>query len=243
MVDDATIFRAMSQAAEESGRLICMHAENGGAVDVIVQRALAEGKRENLRIYTTRSRGPRPPKAKPPVAPLRWRRWQARRFISCIFPATMRWKRCGERAIVACRRMRETCPQYLYLSLEQMDAPGFEGAKYVLARRCARNGIRKSCVERAGARHVGGFHGPLPILLQESKLDGELTKIPNGGPGGIEHRLSLVYTGGVHGGRFSPNRFVQLVATAPAKLFGLFPRKGPIRDRLGRSRFSNFRPE
>jgi dihydropyrimidinase len=55
----------------------------------------------------------------------------------------------------------------------------------------------------------------------------DFTKIPNGGPG-IEHRLSLIYTGGVHGGRFSPNRFVQLVATAPAKLFGLFPRKGTI---------------
>ena len=55
----------------------------------------------------------------------------------------------------------------------------------------------------------------------------DFTKIPNGGPG-IEHRLSLVYTGGVHGGRFSPNRFVQLVSTSPAKLFGLFPRKGTI---------------
>src|SRR5207245_3993897 len=55
----------------------------------------------------------------------------------------------------------------------------------------------------------------------------DFTKIPNGGPG-IEHRLSLVYTGGVHGKHFSPNRFVQLVSTAPAKLFGLYPRKGTI---------------
>ena len=53
------------------------------------------------------------------------------------------------------------------------------------------------------------------------------TKIPNGGPG-IEHRLSLIYTGGVHGKRFSPNRFVEVVSTSPAKLFGLFPRKGTI---------------
>jgi dihydropyrimidinase len=64
--------------------------------------------------------------------------------------------------------------------------------------------------------------------LKEKELGkDDFTKIPNGGPG-IEHRLSLVYTGGVHGGRFSPNRFVQLVSTAPAKLFGLFPRKGTI---------------
>jgi dihydropyrimidinase len=56
---------------------------------------------------------------------------------------------------------------------------------------------------------------------------GDFTKIPNGGPG-VEHRLSLIYSGGVHGGHFSANRFVQLVSTAPAKLFGLYPRKGTI---------------
>jgi len=68
-----------------------------------------------------------------------------------------------------------------------------------------------------------------PFCFEDQKTLGkdDFTKIPNGGPG-IEHRLSLVYTGGVHGARFSPNRFVQLVATAPAKLFGLFPRKGTI---------------
>jgi dihydropyrimidinase len=55
----------------------------------------------------------------------------------------------------------------------------------------------------------------------------DFTKIPNGGPG-IEHRMSLVYSGGVGGGRFGANRFVQLVSTAPAKLFGLYPRKGTI---------------
>jgi dihydropyrimidinase len=68
-----------------------------------------------------------------------------------------------------------------------------------------------------------------PFCYKEQKELGkdDFSKIPNGGPG-IEHRLSLVYTGGVHGGWFSPNRFVQLVSTAPAKLFGLFPRKGTI---------------
>ena len=56
---------------------------------------------------------------------------------------------------------------------------------------------------------------------------GDFTKIPNGGPG-IEHRMSLVYSGGVAQGRFNVNRFVELVATTPAKLFGLYPRKGTI---------------
>jgi dihydropyrimidinase len=68
-----------------------------------------------------------------------------------------------------------------------------------------------------------------PFCFKEQKELGkdDFTKIPNGGPG-IEHRLSLVYSGGVHGGHFSPNRFVQLVSTAPAKLFGLYPRKGTL---------------
>jgi len=68
-----------------------------------------------------------------------------------------------------------------------------------------------------------------PFCFKEQKEMGkdDFTKIPNGGPG-IEHRLSLIYTGGVHGGRFSPNRFVEVVSTSPAKLFGLFPRKGTI---------------
>ena len=56
---------------------------------------------------------------------------------------------------------------------------------------------------------------------------GDFTKIPNGGPG-VEHRMSLIYSGGVAGGRFSVNRFVELVSTTPAKLFGLYPRKGTI---------------
>lgn len=56
---------------------------------------------------------------------------------------------------------------------------------------------------------------------------GDFTKIPNGGPG-VEHRMSLIYSGGVAGGRFNVNRFVELVSTTPAKLFGLYPRKGTI---------------
>src|SRR5438093_1272239 len=124
----------------------------------------------------------------------------------------------------------ETVPQYLYLSLENMDAPGFESAKYVFTPplREKRNqeklwqGLAKDTLQVVSTDHC-------PFCFKEQKELGkdDFTKIPNGGPG-IEHRLSLVYTGGVHGKHFSPNRFVQLVATAPAKLFGLYPRKGTI---------------
>jgi dihydropyrimidinase len=124
----------------------------------------------------------------------------------------------------------ETCPQYLYLSLEHMDAPGFEAAKYVFTPPLREKwhqeklwqGLTQDTLQVVSTDHC-------PFCFKEQKELGidDFTKIPNGGPG-IEHRLSLVYTGGVHGHRFSPNRFVQLVSTAPAKLFGLFPRKGTI---------------
>ncbi len=195
MLDDATIFRAMSQAAKYDG-LICMHAENGGAIDVIVQKALAEGKR-------------------------------APKYHALTRPTTAEAEATSDRGLPA---YAETCPQYLYLSLENMDAPGFEGAKYVFTPPLREKwhqeklwqGLAKDTLQVVSTDHC-------PFCFKEQKELGkdDFTKIPNGGPG-IEHRLSLIYTGGVHGKRFSPNRFVEVVSTAPAKLFGLYPRKGTI---------------
>jgi dihydropyrimidinase len=74
---------------------------------------------------------------------------------------------------------------------------------------------------------VSTDHCPFCFKEQKELGKNDFTKIPNGGPG-VEHRLSLIYSGGVHGGKFSANRFVQLVSTAPAKLFGLYPAKGTI---------------
>ena len=124
----------------------------------------------------------------------------------------------------------ETCPQYLYLSLENMDAPGFEGAKYVFTPPLREkwhqeklwNGLKQDHLQVVSTDHC-------PFCFKEQKELGkdDFTKIPNGGPG-IEHRMSLIYSGGVAKGRFTVNRFVELVSTTPAKLFGLYPRKGTI---------------
>src|SRR5467141_3224928 len=226
MLDDATIFRAMSQAAKYGG-LICMHAENGGVIDVIVQQALAEGKRAPKYHALTR-----PTTAEAEATP---------RAIALAemagAPVYLVHLSCND-ALEKVREARdrglpayaETCPQYLYLSLENMDAPGFEGAKYVFTPPLREKwhqeklwqGLAKDTLQVVSTDHC-------PFCFKEQKELGkdDFTKIPNGGPG-IEHRLSLVYTGGVHGKHFSPNRFVQLVATAPAKLIGLYPRKGTI---------------
>jgi dihydropyrimidinase len=226
MLDDATIFRAMSQAAKHSG-MICMHAENGGAIDVIVQQALAEGKRA--------------PKYHALTRPTTAEAEATSRAIALAemagAPVYIVHLSCNE-ALEKVREARdrglpayaETCPQYLYLSLENMDVPGFEGAKYVFTPPLREKwhqeklwqGLKQDTLQVVSTDHC-------PFCFKEQKELGkdDFTKIPNGGPG-IEHRLSLIYTGGVHGKRFSANRFVELVSTAPAKLFGLFPRKGTV---------------
>ena len=226
MVDDATIFRAMSQAAKYGG-LICMHAENGGVIDVIVQKALAEGKRSPKYHALTR---PTTAEGEATARAIALAEMAGSPVyivhLSCN-DALEKVREARDRGVPA---YAETCPQYLYLSLDKMDAPGFEGAKYVFTPPLREKwhqeklwqGLAQDTLQVVSTDHC-------PFCMKEQKELGkdDFTKIPNGGPG-IEHRLSLIYTGGVHGGRFSPNRFVQLVATAPAKLFGLYPRKGTI---------------
>jgi dihydropyrimidinase len=226
MLDDASIFKAMRQAAKYSG-LICMHAENGGAIDVIVQQALAEGKRA--------------PKYHALTRPVTAEAEATSRAIALAemagAPVYIVHLSCNE-ALEKVREARdrglpayaETCPQYLYLSLENMDAPGFEGAKYVFTPPLREKWHQEKLWQ--GLAHdtlqvVSTDHCPFCFKEQKEMGKDDFTKIPNGGPG-IEHRLSLIYTGGVHGKRFSANRFVEVVSTTPAKLFGLFPRKGTI---------------
>ena len=226
MLDDATIFKAMSQAAKYNG-LICMHAENGGAIDVIVKRALAEGKTA--------------PKYHALTRPTTAEAEATGRAIALAemagAPVYIVHLSCNE-ALEKVREGRdrglpvyaETCPQYLYLSLENMDAPGFEGAKYVFTPPLREKWHQEKLwqgLARDTLQVVSTDHCPFCYKEQKEMGRGDFTKIPNGGPG-VEHRLSLIYSGGVHGGHFSANRFVQLVSTAPAKLFGLYPRKGTI---------------
>jgi dihydropyrimidinase len=226
MLDDASIFKAMGVAAD-CGGMICMHAENGGAIDVIVQRALAEGKRA--------------PKYHALTRPVTAEAEATSRAIALAemagTPVYIVHLSCNE-ALEKVREARdrglrvyaETCPQYLYLSLENMDGPGFDGAKYVFTPPLREKWHQEKLwqgLAQDDLQVVSTDHCPFCMKEQKELGKDDFTKIPNGGPG-IEHRVSLVYSGGVHGGRFSPNRFVQLVSTAPAKLFGLYPRKGTV---------------
>ena len=202
-------------------------AENGGAIDVIVQQALAEGKRAPKYHALTR---PTTAEAEATSRAIALAEMAGAPVyivhLSCN-DALEKVREARDRGLPA---YAETCPQYLYLSLENMDAPGFEGAKYVFTPPLREKWHQEKLWH--GLAHdtlqvVSTDHCPFCFKEQKELGKDDFTKIPNGGPG-IEHRLSLIYTGGVHGKRFSVNRFVEVVSTTPARLFGLFPRKGTI---------------
>ncbi len=226
MLDDGSIFKALRTTATNGG-LVCMHAENGNAIDVIVQQALAEGKKA--------------PKYHALTRPTTAEAEATSRAIALAemagAPVYIVHLSCND-ALEKVREARdrglpvyaETCPQYLYLSIENFDVPDFEGAKYVFTPPLREkwhqeklwNGLKTDHLQVVSTDHC-------PFCFKEQKELGrnDFTKIPNGGPG-VEHRMSLIYSGGVAAGRFSVNRFVELVSTTPAKLFGLYPRKGTI---------------
>src|SRR4030095_6715898 len=222
MVDDATIFRALKQTAK-NGALICMHAEKGSVIDVIIQQALAEGKTAPVYHALTR----------PTVA-------EAEAVNRAIALAEIAGAPVyivhlsSEDALNQVREARdrgvpsfaETCPQYLLLSMEELARPNFEGAKYVFTPPLREKHHPPKLWE--GLKHdhlqvVSTDHCPFCFEDQKSLGKDDFTKIPNGGPG-IENRLQLLYHYGVNQGRLSLTRFVELTASAPARIFGMYPK-------------------
>jgi dihydropyrimidinase len=226
MLDDGSIFKAL-QTTSQNGGMVCMHAENGSAIDVIVQQALAEGKKSPKYHALTR---PTTAEAEATARAIALAEMAGAPIyivhLSCN-DALEKVREARDRGLPV---YAETCPQYLYLSIENFDVPGFEGAKYVFTPPLREkwhqeklwNGLKRDHLQVVSTDHC-------PFCFKEQKELGkdDFTKIPNGGPG-VEHRMSLIFSGGVASGRFSANRFVELVSTTPAKLFGLYPRKGTI---------------
>jgi dihydropyrimidinase len=123
----------------------------------------------------------------------------------------------------------ETCTQYLYVTEDDLAHPNFEGAKYVFtppARQPWQREVLWQAIANGSLQAVTSDHAPWNFAGQKDLGRDDFTRIPNGGPG-IEERLTMVYQG-VNDGRFSLNRFVDLVATGPARMFGMYPRKGTI---------------
>lgn len=226
--DDGQITKAMQKAAS-NGAMIMMHAENGSVIDLLVQQAVAAGHTSPLYHGLTRP-------------------WQAEEEAThrAIMMANLTGAPLyvvhvsAKQAVEQIARARdlgqnvfgETCPQYLYLSLEeQLGAPGFEGAKWVCSTplRSRAEGHQNhmwQSLRTNDIQMVSTDHCPFCMKDQKEMGIGNFAKIPNG-IGSVEHRMDLLYQGVVDG-HISVERWVELTSTTPARMFGMYGRKGVI---------------
>jgi dihydropyrimidinase len=225
---DGQIVRAM-QAAAGNGGLIMMHAENGAAIDVLVQQALERGDTAPYYHGITRPWQTEQEATHRAVmladltgAPLYVVHVSAKQALARIAEA----RNAGQNVF------GETCPQYLYLSLEEnLGAPGFEGAKWVCSTplRARAEGHQDELwryIRTGDVTAVSTDHCPFCMKDQKEMGIGNFAKIPNG-IGGVEHRMDLLYQG-VADGRISKERWVEVCCTTPARMFGLYGKKGVI---------------
>ncbi|SDT42305.1 dihydropyrimidinase [Friedmanniella luteola] len=231
--DDGQILRAMQKAAE-NGSMIMMHAENGGMIDVLVQQLLAEGKTDPYWHGISRPWQAEEEATHRAImianltgAPLYVVHVSAKQAVQQIAAA----RDAGQNVF------GETCPQYLYLSLEeQLGASGpewgsFEGAKWVCstplrARAEGHQDHMWQALRTNDIQMVSTDHCPFCMKDQKDLGIGSFAKIPNG-IGSVEHRMDLMYQGVVTG-QISLPRWVELTSTTPARMFGLHGRKGVI---------------
>jgi dihydropyrimidinase len=222
---DGEILLAMQQAAR-SGAMVMMHAENGIAIDQLVAQALAAGKTEPVQHGLTR-----PPElegeatsraitlAQVAHCPLYIVHLSASHALAAVAQA----RNSGQNVFA------ETCPQYLYLSLDDLARPDFEGAKYVASPPLRPQPHQQSLWQGLRTNDlsvVSTDHCPFCFVEQKELGRGDFSKIPNGIPG-VEHRMDLLHQG-VIGGEISLPRWVEITSTTPARMFGLYPRKGVI---------------
>jgi dihydropyrimidinase len=222
---DGEILLAMQQAAR-IGALTMMHAENGIAIDRLVAQAVAAGRTDPVHHGLTR-----PPELEAEAtgraitlagvtgAPLYIVHLSAAQALQHVAAA-----RDEGRQVFA-----ETCPQYLFLSLDDLARPGFDGAKYVCSPPLRLREHQDTLWRGLRANDlsvVSTDHCPFCFAEQKELGRGDFSKIPNGIPG-VEHRMDLLHQG-VVAGQISLARWVEVAATTPARMFGLYPRKGVL---------------
>ena len=233
MVDDAAIYKIMRKVGNHGG-MVNVHAENGIVIQAMIDEALEAGNTSPKYHQLTRPRlmeGEATHRAiriaELAEVPVYIVHLSAKEALDAVVEAR-------DRGIHA---FAETCPHYLFLDRSEYDRPGFESAKYVMTpplrdHKCQHElwrGLRFDDLQIVSTDHCPFCFNENPMGILKSKRFGEdnFNKIPNGAPG-VELRLELLYDGGVRTGKINLNRFVQLTATAPAKMFGLFPKKGTI---------------
>jgi dihydropyrimidinase len=226
MVDDETLFKTM-QVAAETGALVMVHAENGDAIEVLMNEAVAAGNTSPLYHALTR-----PPETEGEATN---RAIQLARVAGA--PLYVVHVSCAESVEpIAIAREKgwnvwgETCTQYFFIDTSHLDQPGFEGAKYVYTpppRDKANQEVLWNAVRTNTLQAISTDHCAYLFKGQKDAGIDDFRQIPNGGPG-LENRLHMIHHFGVSQRRITLNRMVELLATNPAKLFGLYPRKGTI---------------
>jgi dihydropyrimidinase len=231
MIDDGLMFKVMQKAAALNA-LCCVHAENGSAIDVVVAQMIAEGKTEPHYHALSRS-----PKAEAEAT------HRAIALADMAGAAVYIVHLSNEDSLAALKFMQgrgakalaETCIQYLVLSIEeQMPGKSWEEAKYVFTPPLREKWNQEYLWEALGDGSlavVSTDHCPFRFADQKELGRGDFRKIPNGGPG-VENRLQILWHFGVNAGKISPEKFVALSATNPARIFGMERHKGRIAEGL-----------
>jgi dihydropyrimidinase len=224
MIDDGQMVQLM-KVVKKHGGLVTVHATNGDMIDSLISKNKAEGNMSPIYHYLSQ------PEVTESEASGRFA--DMLEYTGC--PGYIVHMTC-EGALNAVRKATqrnqkifvETCPQYLILdaSLYEND---FEGAKWVMSPPLREKkdqtalwaGINQGLIQVVGTDHCP--------FMWEQKLMGkdDFSKIPNGHPA-IEHRMELLYSEGVHKGKISLTKYVEVSSTNAAKIFGMYPRKGTI---------------
>jgi dihydropyrimidinase len=226
MLDNEQFF-VLCRRASALGLLPLVHAETGEVIDLLEREAIAAGHTE--------------PRWHPTVRPALAEAEATNRAIALarmagsplyVVHVTCRgsieaiWRGQQEGATV----YGESCPQYLFFTADDMDRPGFEGAKYVCSPPLRTEEDQQalwSALADGTLSVLSTDHAPFRFADQKTRGLTRFDWIPNGVPA-IEHRLTLLWHFGVNQGRLSPEQFVALTSTNPARIFGLAPRKGSL---------------
>jgi dihydropyrimidinase len=226
MVDDGTIVRIMERAGK-LGALVSVHAENGSVIELLVREAVSSGHHAPVYHALTRPDATEAEATHRAIALSR---------IAGV-PVYIVHVSCDAalQEIVNARAQgapvyAETCPQYLLRNIEDLKGPGFEGAKYVLTPPLREKWNQNKLwdgLKEDDLQVVATDHCPFNFTGQKDRGKESFVRIPNGAPG-IEHRMELLFHFGVLERQFTLNRWIDITATSPARIFGLYPRKGTI---------------
>ncbi|MEO8590772.1 MAG: dihydropyrimidinase [Flavobacteriales bacterium] len=223
MIDDRQMVGLM-QEVKKCGGLVTVHATNGDMIDYLVQKHRGEGKLSPLYHYLSQPEITEA-EASGRFADMAWHTGVPAYIVHMTCEGALNHVRDAARR--GQRVLAETCIQYLLLDASLYEKA--DGAKWVMSpplREKKDHAQLWAGIDQGSIQVVATDHCPF-MMAQKAMGSADFSKIPNGHPA-IEHRMELLFSEGVNKKRITVNKFVEVTATNPAKIFGMFPRKGTI---------------